>query len=135
MDPLVATGPAHIGNLYSLVRSAVGRHILSHHGACELVPRRVCREPVPSCQDVSHGNQMGEHGIHRFVLRVALGPAAYTNRKHLLVDIVVIAVCGMLCGCDGPTAIHRWADESPGLAGEFLAFPTGFPRAIASVDC
>ena len=44
-------------------------------------------------------------------------PRHTRNRKHLLVDIVVIAVCGMLCGCDGPTAIHRWADESPGLAG------------------
>jgi predicted transposase YbfD/YdcC len=23
--------------------------------------------------------------------------------------VIVIAVCGMVCGCDGPTAIHRWA--------------------------
>ncbi len=43
-------------------------------------------------------------------------PRHTRNRKHLLVDIVVIAVCGILCGCDGPTAIHRWADNSGGLA-------------------
>ena len=38
-------------------------------------------------------------------------PRHTRNRKHLLVDIVVIAVCGMVCGCDGPTAIHRWAEN------------------------
>jgi DDE_Tnp_1-associated len=36
-------------------------------------------------------------------------PRPPRNRKHLLVDIAVIAVCGIICGCDGPTAIHRWA--------------------------
>ena len=36
-------------------------------------------------------------------------PRHIRNRKHLLVDIAVIAVCGIICGCDGPTAIHRWA--------------------------
>ena len=36
-------------------------------------------------------------------------PRHMRNRKHLLVDIAVIAVCGIICGCDGPTAIHRWA--------------------------
>ena len=34
-------------------------------------------------------------------------PRHIRNRKHLLVDIAVIAVCGIICGCDGPTAIHR----------------------------
>ena len=32
-------------------------------------------------------------------------PRHTRNRKHLLADIAVIAVCGILCGCDGPTAI------------------------------
>jgi hypothetical protein len=35
-------------------------------------------------------------------------PRHMRNRKHLLVDIAVIAVRGMVCGSDGPTAIHRW---------------------------
>jgi hypothetical protein len=34
-------------------------------------------------------------------------PRHSRNRKHLLVDVVVIAVWGMLCGSDGPTDIHR----------------------------
>ncbi len=33
------------------------------------------------------------------------------NRKHLLEDRIVISVCGMICGSDGPTAIRRWANE------------------------
>src|SRR5271156_3181195 len=33
-------------------------------------------------------------------------PRHTRNRKHLLVDIVVIAVCGILCGSDGPTAFQ-----------------------------
>jgi predicted transposase YbfD/YdcC len=58
-------------------------------------------------------------------------PRHTRNRKHLLVDVVVIAVCGVLCGCDGPTAIHRWAKHrAPWLAGH-LALPNGIP----SRDC
>lgn len=53
------------------------------------------------------------------------------NRKHLLVDIVVIAVCGMVCGCDGPTAIHRWAANRRTWLEQFLALPHGIP----SRDC
>ena len=34
-------------------------------------------------------------------------PRHTRNRKHLFTDIVVIAVCGLVCGCDGPTAIRR----------------------------
>ena len=58
-------------------------------------------------------------------------PRHTRNRKHLLVDIVVIAVCGMVCGCDGPTAIHRWASNRASWRGQFLALPNGIP----SRDC
>jgi predicted transposase YbfD/YdcC len=58
-------------------------------------------------------------------------PRHARNRKHLLVDIVVIAVCGMVCGCDGPTAIHRWAANRRSWLGQFLALPNGIP----SRDC
>ena len=54
-------------------------------------------------------------------------PRHTRNRKHLLVDIVVIAVCGMVCGCDGPTAIHRRAANRRGWLGQFLALPHGIP--------
>jgi predicted transposase YbfD/YdcC len=58
-------------------------------------------------------------------------PRHTRNRKHLLVDIVVIAVCGLVCGCDGPTAIHRWASERHDWLRQLLALPNGVP----SRDC
>src|SRR5947199_10719562 len=58
-------------------------------------------------------------------------PRHTRNRKHLLVDIAVIAVCGILCGCDGPTAIHRWAALQADWLGQYLTLPNGIP----SRDC
>jgi predicted transposase YbfD/YdcC len=58
-------------------------------------------------------------------------PRHTRNRKHLLVDIVVIAVCALVCGSDGPTAIHRWATERHDWLKSFLALPNGIP----SRDC
>lgn len=58
-------------------------------------------------------------------------PRHERNRKHLLLDVVVIAICGVICGCDGPTAIARWGRlRSPWLQ-QFLELPNGIP----SRDC
>src|SRR3954466_7058109 len=58
-------------------------------------------------------------------------PRHTRNRKHLLIDVVVIAVCGMVCGCDGPTALHRWAANRHDWLRQFLPLPNGVP----SRDC
>ena len=58
-------------------------------------------------------------------------PRHTRNRKHLLVDITVLAVCAILCGCDGPTAMHRWAKERQDWLGRYLTLPNGIP----SRDC
>ena len=58
-------------------------------------------------------------------------PRHTRNRKHLLVDIAVLAVCAILCGCDGPTAMHRWATDRHVWLAEFLTLPNGIP----SRDC
>lgn len=58
-------------------------------------------------------------------------PRAEKNRKHLLVDVVAIAVCGVLVGCDGPTAIRLWAEQREEWLREFLTLPEGLP----SKDC
>jgi predicted transposase YbfD/YdcC len=58
-------------------------------------------------------------------------PRHTRNRKHLLVDVVVIAVCALVCGGDGPTAIHRWATERHEWLRQFLTLPNGIP----SRDC
>src|ERR1700722_17165000 len=54
-------------------------------------------------------------------------PRHTRNRKNLLVDIAVIAVCGIVCGCDGPTAIHRWAKHRESWLTLHLALPNGIP--------
>ena len=58
-------------------------------------------------------------------------PRHTRNRKHLLVDIVVIAICAIICGCDGPTAIRRWAKHRQSWLTQHLALPNGVP----SRDC
>ena len=54
-------------------------------------------------------------------------PRHTRNRKHLLVDIAVIAVCAIICGCDGPTAIRRWAKHRESWLVQHLAIPNGIP--------
>ena len=58
-------------------------------------------------------------------------PRHTRNRKHLLGDIIVIAICGILCNCDGPTAIHRWAVLQADWLRQLLVLPNGIP----SRDC
>jgi predicted transposase YbfD/YdcC len=58
-------------------------------------------------------------------------PRHTRNRKHLLVDVVVITVAAILCGCDGPTAIHRWATSRRDWLAQHLALANGIP----SRDC
>ena len=53
------------------------------------------------------------------------------NREHLLVDVAVIAVSGIICGCDGPTAIPRWVEHREAWLALLLALPNGIP----SRDC
>jgi predicted transposase YbfD/YdcC len=58
-------------------------------------------------------------------------PRHSRNRKHLLVDIIVIAICGILSHAEGPTSIHRWAKAHASWLGQFLLLPNGIP----SRDC
>jgi predicted transposase YbfD/YdcC len=58
-------------------------------------------------------------------------PRHTRNRRHLLVDVLVIAVCGVIVGCTGPTSIERWAKAKEDWLRELLALPNGIP----SRDC
>jgi len=58
-------------------------------------------------------------------------PRHTRNRKHNLVDVLVIVVCAILCGCDGPTAIHRWAKKRQDWLARYLPLANGIP----SRDC
>ena len=58
-------------------------------------------------------------------------PRHHRNRKHLLMDVVVIAVCGVIGGCSGPTAIHRWSTLHEKWLRQHLPLANGLP----SRDC
>jgi len=58
-------------------------------------------------------------------------PRFNKNRRHLLVDVIVISVCGIIVGCEGPTAIERWAKAKQDWLKEVLTLPNGIP----SHDC
>jgi predicted transposase YbfD/YdcC len=58
-------------------------------------------------------------------------PRHTRNRKHLLVDVIVICVAGIICGCSGPTAIHRWAT----CRKEWLATVLKLIKGLPSRDC
>jgi predicted transposase YbfD/YdcC len=49
------------------------------------------------------------------------------NRQHLLVDIIVISICGVLAGAEGPAAIAAWADVNLEWLKQHLELPNGLP--------
>ncbi len=56
-------------------------------------------------------------------------PRSEVNREHLLVDVIVISICAILAGADGPTAIAVWA-KSPSVSAwlkQHLALSNGIP--------
>lgn len=66
-------------------------------------------------------------------------PRSSINRKHLLGEIMVICICGVLCGADGPIAIGMWAASKGDWLKKVLKLPHGVPshdtlgRVLATV--
>ncbi len=54
-------------------------------------------------------------------------PRSTINRKHLLGDLIVISVCGVLAGADGPKAIGVWAQANGDWLRQHLRLPAGIP--------
>ena len=54
-------------------------------------------------------------------------PRSHINRKHLLGDLMVICVCAVLSGCDGPIAIGDWAKAKADWLLQHLELPHGIP--------
>ena len=42
------------------------------------------------------------------------------NRKHPLVDVIMLGVCGVLAGCEDFVEIAAWATEQAAVLGTFL---------------
>jgi predicted transposase YbfD/YdcC len=54
-------------------------------------------------------------------------PRCATNRRHLLGDLIVISICGVVAGADGPQAIGAWAKEQEEWLRQYLELPNGIP--------
>lgn len=54
-------------------------------------------------------------------------PRSTINRQHLLGDLIVISVCGVLAGADGPKAIGVWAQAHKDWLQDYLELPNGIP--------
>jgi predicted transposase YbfD/YdcC len=61
-------------------------------------------------------------------------------KEHRLVDIITIALCGVICGAEGWAAIETFGREKEGWLRTFLALPGGIPshdtfgRVFARLD-
>lgn len=54
-------------------------------------------------------------------------PRCATNRKHLLGEIIVICICAVVAGADGPQAIGMWAESQEAWLRKVLSLPNGIP--------
>jgi predicted transposase YbfD/YdcC len=54
-------------------------------------------------------------------------PRCHVNRKHLLTDIIVICICAVVSGADGPVAIGVWAKAKKDWLEKLLELPHGIP--------
>lgn len=65
---------------------------------------------------------------------------ATDNKRHKLLDIVVITILAVLSGAEGWADIFAWADANKNWLGTFLALPNGVPsrdcirRVVSRID-
>ena len=62
------------------------------------------------------------------------------NKKHRLIDILVIALCGIIAGCQSAVEIEAYGRAKEAWLRTFLDLPNGIPshdtssRLLQSVD-
>lgn len=63
-----------------------------------------------------------------------------SNRRHLLIDIIILAICGLICGADGWVEIEAFGKAKMWWFKQFLELPNGIPshdtfgRVFAVID-
>lgn len=67
-------------------------------------------------------------------------PRINRTKRHALLDIIVIAICGTICGADGWTEIQAFGEAKEEWLRTFLDLPHGIPshdtfgRVFARLD-
>lgn len=67
-------------------------------------------------------------------------PRIERTKRHKLLDIIIIAICGVICGADGWTEIEDFGHAKEAWLREFLELPNGIPshdtfgRVFARLD-
>jgi hypothetical protein len=67
-------------------------------------------------------------------------PRSTVNRLHLLGDVIVIAICGVLANADGPAGIEKWAVPNGRWLKEHLQLANDIPardtirRVLTALD-
>ena len=67
-------------------------------------------------------------------------PRVDRTKEHKLVDILAIAICGMICGADNWVAIEQYGNAKEQWLKQFLELPNGIPshdtisRVFARID-
>ena len=54
-------------------------------------------------------------------------PRSTINRRHLLGDLIVISICSVIAGADGPNAMGKWALSNEAWLSQHLELPHGIP--------
>jgi hypothetical protein len=60
-------------------------------------------------------------------LSIIEDPRIDRTKQHLLIDLLVIAVCAVICGAEGWTEIEEFGRAKEGWFKKFLALPHGIP--------
>lgn len=65
--------------------------------------------------------------VERFEPITAHDPRVKRRQRHLLLDVVVLAVCGVLSGCESFTEIERYGKRKRTFFEQFLELANGIP--------
>ena len=57
------------------------------------------------------------------------------QKKHLLLDIVAIAVCAVICGAEGWEEIEDFGKARQEWFSNFLELPNGIPSSYCQIWC
>src|SRR5881392_529242 len=67
-------------------------------------------------------------------------PRVERTKRHKLLDIIIIAICGMICGAEGWVEIEEFGKEKEAWLKTILELPNGIPshdtfgRVFARLD-